>query len=102
MKQVIVLVVLAALAAGAHAAPPQKQTTADTTEEAPPLYESAFADYRRYEEAELAPWREVNDEVGRLGGGHAHMRVPEGGSGEDKKPAAAPSDHDRMDHGRHR
>lgn len=102
MKQYIVLAALAAMAAGARAAPPQGQAAPDGVEEAPPLYESAFADYRRYEEREIAPWREVNDEVGRLGGGHAHMRVPDGGPGEDKRPVAAPSDHDRMDHGRHR
>ena len=102
-RYIVVLAALAAMAAGARAAPPQKQTTADATEETASLYESAFADYRRYEEDDIAPWREVNDEVGRLGGGHAHMRMaPVGESGTGNEPAAAPPDHDRMDHGGHR
>ncbi len=31
-------------------------------------YESAFAGYQSYKDEKLAPWREVNDEVGRVGG----------------------------------
>lgn len=102
MKQYVLFAALAAIAAVARAAPPQKQTAADAADEAPPLYESAFAGYRRYEEEEIAPWRELNEEVARLGGGHAHMRLaPAGGAGKGKEPAIAPADHDRMDHGRH-
>ena len=101
MKQYIVLAALAALAAGARAAPPQKPAAADAVEEAPPLYESAFADYRRYEEREIAPWRELNDEVGRLGGGHAHMRpAPGAPAGAETEAVPAMPGHGPMDHGR--
>lgn len=31
-------------------------------------YESAFAGYRTYQDEKPASWREVNDEVGRIGG----------------------------------
>ena len=34
----------------------------------PAEYRSAFADYRRYSEPEIADWRAVNDEVARVGG----------------------------------
>lgn len=31
-------------------------------------YASAFAGYQPFRDEKLAPWREVNDEVGRIGG----------------------------------
>jgi hypothetical protein len=63
-------------------------------------YRSAFSDYRSFSEEKLAPWRDVNDEVGRIGGhagatGHAKPAptkpgaVPEGA----KPPAKAPAAH---------
>jgi hypothetical protein len=41
-------------------------------------YESAFKDYRRYNDPEPARWREANDEMGRLKGhvGHVPGSVP--------------------------
>ncbi len=33
-----------------------------------PAYDSAFDGYRPFQDEKLAPWREVNDEVGRVGG----------------------------------
>lgn len=41
-------------------------------------YDSAFAGYSPYREEKLAPWREVNDEVGRVGG---HMGIFSGAQG---------------------
>lgn len=46
-------------------------------------YESAFAGYTPYRDEKLAPWRDVNDEVARVGGhigivggaGHAGHRT---------------------------
>lgn len=35
---------------------------------------SSFAGYRPHSEAKVAPWREVNDEVGRIGGWKAYAR----------------------------
>ena len=34
----------------------------------PVTYRSVFEDYRPYREQELAPWRQVNEEVARAGG----------------------------------
>jgi hypothetical protein len=74
MKLFIACAALAAMAAGAGAAPPQKEPPPVTPQRAAPPYESAFTGYRRYEERDIASWREANDEVGRLGSGHAHMK----------------------------
>lgn len=42
---------------------------ADPGVKAPPMrYESAFTSYQSFRDEKLAPWREVNDEVGRIGG----------------------------------
>lgn len=61
---------LAALAAGCGGAP--KEAPAGPLDAgsrvAPVEYRSSFADYQRYAEPEAASWRELNDEVGRLGG----------------------------------
>lgn len=38
------------------------------TEVSAPGYQSAFAGYRPFRDEKLLPWREVNDEVGRVGG----------------------------------
>jgi len=52
-----------------------------------PAYESAFKDYRPYVDPEIARWREVNEEVGRLNGHIGHVpRQP----GVGAKPAAKP------------
>lgn len=48
-------------------------------------YESVFTDYRPYREEKLAPWRDVNDEVARIGG---HIGILKGAAG---KPTTAPS-----------
>ena len=53
-------------------------------------YQSAFQDYRSYREQELASWREVNEEVARVGG-HVGVMKNAGESGKpqkDEKPAA--------------
>jgi len=104
MKQrILFLSVLAVLAASARAAPPHEQAAAEAPEPAAAPYESAFAGYRRYEEREIATWRELNDEVARLGGGHAHMRgAPEPNPSGEAKPTSPPSGHRGMDHGGHR
>lgn len=49
-----------------------------------PSYESAFADYRPYREEPAASWRQVNDEVARVGG-HAGVLKAE------PAPGAAPA-----------
>ncbi len=92
MKPYIVLAALAALAPGAMAQ--QRSTAPDPRDPAaavaPVKYESAFAGYAPYREEKLAPWRDVNDEVGKVrghagifgGAGHAGH-----GAGEKTGPA---------------
>ena len=50
-------------------------------------YQSAFEGYRPYVDPEIAPWRQVNDEVGRLKGHVGH--VPQQPASP-AKPAAKP------------
>jgi hypothetical protein len=61
----------------------------------PPASASAFAGYRPFREEEMAPWREVNDEVGRLGGhsGHmtGHVKEMEDAQPAAPQPSSAPS-----------
>ena len=60
--------------AGAQSRPRPDDTAVKTP---PPAQASAFEGYRRFRDEQMVPWREVNDEVGRLGG-HGHMRAREG------------------------
>jgi hypothetical protein len=53
-------------------------------------YESVFATYRAFEEAEQLPWRAVNDEAARLRG-HRGQVEPEAPPARSGAPAA-PSD----------
>jgi len=53
----------------------------------PARYDSAFAGFAPYREQKLAPWREVNDEVARVGGHVGVLRSDRGGTA---KPPAAP------------
>lgn len=69
MKHLFALVAIAActpLDAAQHVARPNP---ADPAARVPqPAYNSAFAGYIPYREQDLAAWREVNDEVARIGG----------------------------------
>ena len=51
-------------------------------------YESAFQGYRPYTDPEIARWRAVNEEMGRLKGHAGH--VP--GTGSSKAEAATPTE----------
>ncbi|TAK88073.1 MAG: hypothetical protein EPO20_01160 [Betaproteobacteria bacterium] len=68
---------LAMIVAGAAAAQNAPQANPrDPKAPVPPLeYRSAFADYRPYKEPEVAPWRDANEEVGRVGG---HLGIVRG------------------------
>ena len=82
---------LAILVAGAAAA--QNVPTADPRDPKAPVqpaeYRSAFADYRPYNEPDIADWRTVNEEVGRVGG---HLGIVRG-QRDAAKPAAKPPAH---------
>lgn len=63
-------------AAGLLAGPAQAQTPAAAP--APTMdalaYRSALADYQAYQGQPVQPWRQANDEVGRIGGWRAYAR----------------------------
>lgn len=64
---------------------------ADAAARVPPFtYESAFANYARFREEKPAPWREINDEVGRVGG-HLGILKGSGHAGHGAPPAKTPA-----------
>jgi hypothetical protein len=84
MKHVFIAVIAFAAYAPLAAAQPAagQHDPANPEAPAPALqYESAFKGYRAYRETPLAPWREVNDEVGRVGGHVGILRAERDGSG---------------------
>ncbi len=84
---------LAACIAGSVAAQmPKRPDPADPKAAAPARpYESVFKSYRAYSDPDLARWREVNDEMGRLNGhvGHVPGAAPGRGSSAATKPPPA-------------
>jgi hypothetical protein len=63
--------------AAARANPPENRSAATTTSQL--TYQSAFQDYRPYEDVPVADWRQVNDTVrdaGTKGGGHGNRSAP--------------------------
>jgi hypothetical protein len=88
MNKSFAFALAATFAASAAAQAPARPDPAEPkAAKAAPRYESAFTGYRPYVDPEVARWREVNDEVGRLNGHLGH--VPEQASGV-AKPAAKP------------
>jgi hypothetical protein len=76
----------AALALAAPAGAQPRPRPDDPAVKTPPAAQtSAFEGYRRFRDEEMVPWREVNDEVGRLGGHSGHMT---GHVKDDAQPAA--------------
>lgn len=58
---------------------------------AAPVYQSAYSDYQPYRDEALRPWRDVNDEVARVGG---HIGIFGGGAQHGQtpqKPASPPA-----------
>ena len=68
--KIAVLLALSAFAGGtALAEQPGRADPRDPQAKAPAvIYRSAFQDYRSFREQEPVAWREVNDEVARVGG----------------------------------
>jgi hypothetical protein len=91
MHSYIVLVALVALAPSALAQQRAPQPhPADPAAKAPAVkYESAFAGYTPFREEKLAPWREVNDDVGKARG-HAGIFGGAGRAGHAIDKAAQP------------
>jgi hypothetical protein len=79
---------IAVIAFAAHAPLAASEPSAGRNDPANPeapvpavQYESAFQDYRGFRETPLAPWREVNDEVARVGGHLGILRAGRDASG---------------------
>ena len=92
MHPYIVLVALVALAPSALAQQRAPQPhPADPAAKAPAVkYESAFAGYTPFREEKLAPWREVNDDVGKVRG-HAGIFGGAGHAGHATDKPAQPT-----------
>jgi hypothetical protein len=88
MKPYLLLAVfgVASVFALAQQAPSREVRAADPAAPVPQVtYRSAFEGYVSYREQSLAPWREVNDAVGSVGGHVGIFRS--GGHGTPSKPA---------------
>jgi hypothetical protein len=76
------------------------QSELDPTAATRPPYRSAFDGYRPYVEEPVAPWREVNDTVGRVGGHVGVLRAedvrvpPQPAAPAAPPPAAKEQSHD--------
>ncbi len=92
MKTYLAVLAIAAYAPLAYAQ--QSAPRGDPTDPEAPApvfhYESVFSGYRGFREEPLAPWRDVNDEVARVGGHIGIMRGTPAGHGS-AKPGAKPA-----------
>lgn len=102
LRSISPAVVLLALAQPAHAQQSGEgaaRNPADPGAQTPSLqYKSPFAGYRPFASGAVGPWREVNDEVARIGGWKAYAREAYEASKEAApareaaKPSAAPQE----------
>lgn len=80
-----------------HALAQSRGDPADPNLRVPALqYDSALGAYQRFSEQKPERWREVNEEMGALGGHEGHVKgdakpAPAGNAGAQSAPAAAPS-----------
>ncbi len=97
MERTFAFALLALAASGAAAQQKPRPDPADpAARTAPSAYRSAFEGYRTFADAEVARWREANEEMRRLGGhvGHVPGALPPRAA---PAPAAKPPAH--ADHG---
>lgn len=85
MQQIIAVALAVSAASSAAAQQAARPDPADSKAVVPAQrYESVFKDYRPYADPQIARWRELNEEAGRLGGHTGHVAKP----GEKSKPVA--------------
>ena len=86
------LALSALLLAGPTTAQPIAAQTAQPAAQAPqPPGASAFDGYRRFDPQPIAPWRESNDTVGRIGGWKVYAREAQQPEPASPSGAAAPA-----------
>jgi len=101
MFQTLAFAALALFAGAAAAQQPARPDPADAKAAVPALrYDSAFKAYRPYAEPEIARWRDVNDEMTRLGGHAGHM--PQAARQETSSPKSSPKTAAPSGHGGHK
>jgi hypothetical protein len=83
----LLLAALMSAAAAANAAQPLSGSTDPKSGVPSGQYESVLSGYRPYEEPAIAAWRDVNDEVARVGG-HVGIMGSAGGHGAHGKDPA--------------
>jgi hypothetical protein len=76
--KIFLLAALLSAAASAGAAQPLPRSTDPHAPVSGVQYESVFSGYRPHQEPAIAPWRDVNDEVARVGG---HVGIIGGAGG---------------------
>lgn len=84
------------LALSVSAQPVRPPAQAEPVQQAgPPAYRSAFEGYRAFSDEKVAPWKDSNDTVGKIGGWKAYAReAQEGQAGSQQTPAPeAPAPH---------
>lgn len=95
MYKGILFALAATIAGDAAAQTTAKPDPADPKVRTPPVeYRSAFAEYRKYSEPELAPWRAANQEVAAAGGHVGIARAQRKEEDKAQKPAAKPPAHE--------
>jgi len=87
----LALAAFAACAASAHGYAGGRDPL-DSAAPVPPLeYRSVFSGYRPYQDVSPGRWREVNEQVGRLGGHVGHLAKPQPAAGKAQPaPGKAP------------
>ncbi len=87
--------VLAAILAGSAAAQTAARPDAADPKAAAPAqpYESAFKGYKPYIDSDIARWREVNEDVGRLNGHVGHVPRQSGPAANPGAKPPAPTGH---------
>ena len=94
MQHIIAIAMAATAASSAAAQPATRPDPADAKASVPTYrYESTFKDYQPYADPQTARWRDLNEEMGRLGGHLGHMAKP-GEKGSSASKAVSPQRHE--------
>jgi hypothetical protein len=91
LREICVTAAVAIAAGGAHAQSRPKPDDPRTAAP-PPARASAFEGYRPYRDEPPGSWRELNDEVGRVGGHTGVVRAERETAPPPKAPPAQPSE----------